>query len=228
MCTHDKYQEVKAGLGTGKQNKRSQRLKTQPRSYNTGMGVKVLLSQQIHRTWTVEPVPTMEEITPMLQKSKVCKKFNVHQLTVFLLRALIPLSGLGIQPPGDFHSTTLDSITLRLRQSSQEMSIMLKHWQVGHRVPESLAHRGELTFCPQHSCFSLILGIQPCRVMIFLESSVWLFWKQHSCIPAQTRRAASLSLYLSVPLLPFPILTTPSFSVAFPSPLLHRVHVFLI
>lgn len=63
MCTHDKYQEVKAGLGTGKQNKKkTQRLKTQ-QSLQHWHGGKSAPFSTDPQDLDGEPVPTMEEIT---------------------------------------------------------------------------------------------------------------------------------------------------------------------
>lgn len=100
------------------------------------------------------------------------------------------------------------------------MSIMLKHWQVGHRVPESLAHRGELTFAlsTPASLSSLASALQsndlPEKLCLALLEAALM----HSCPDkGGLHLCLSTSLFLSCH---SPILTTPSFSVAFPSPLL--------
>ena len=145
MYIHDKYQEVKAGLGTGKlYKKQKERLKNHHSLQHWLAGKSAPFSTDT-QDLDFEPVPTMEKIAWCFAKARFARNLTFFSSQSFLLRAPIPQSGLQIQT-SRFHSTSplLASITLRLCQRFQETPIMLKHWWAGHWVPESPAHTGEL------------------------------------------------------------------------------------
>lgn len=123
--THE-YEEVRAGLRTGKLcKKQTQNLKKSPAP--TALEVKVLLSQQTFRTSTVSQ--SQGKYCTMLHRSKVCKKYNALEFTIIFTQSPYPTERIRIQI-SSFHSTSLSpaSITLKLCQRFQEMPIMWKHW----------------------------------------------------------------------------------------------------
>lgn len=84
--THE-YEEVRAGLRTGKLcKKQTQNLKKSPAP--TALEVKVLLSQQTFRTSTVSQ--SQGKYCTMLHRSKVCKKYNALEFTIIFTQSPYP------------------------------------------------------------------------------------------------------------------------------------------
>lgn len=236
MYIHDKYQEVKAGLGIGKlYKKQKEKLKNHHSLQHWQAGKSVPFSTHT-QDLDCEPVPAMEKIAWCFTKARFARNLTFFSSHSFLLRAPIPRSGLGIQT-SRFHSTSTPSlhnseVMSKVPRDSNNVETLVS-WALGPWV--TCTHRWAHC-CPQHSYSSpslgsLLLLIQSWRVKIFLQSSAWLFFLEsplrQSCLGSGGLHlclsTSPLSCHSPHSLQPLP------FSVVLPfSSFCPGVHLFLV